>query len=157
MIENTFTETERVQENKQIHSKIGKTWFFDLDGTLLRNTSNEKLDSLISQHGKSSHRQEEALSSSKQFIKNIPKSDRIVLTTARSKKHKEHTIKVLEYVGIKYDQIIFDIPSGARILVNDIKPKGAVKNNHEIKTAFAINLKRNEGLKKEHLDEYLRV
>lgn len=157
MIENTFTETERVQENKQIHSKIGKTWFFDLDGTLLRNTSNEKLDSLISQHGKASHRQEEALSSSKQFIKNIPKSDRVVLTTARSKKHKEHTIKVLEYVGIKYDQIIFDIPSGARILVNDIKPKGAVKNEHEIKTAFAINLKRNEGLKKEHLDEYLRI
>lgn len=157
MIENTFTETERVQENKQIHSKIGKTWFFDLDGTLLKNTSNEKLDQLIANHGKSSHRQEEALMSSKQFLKNIPKYDKIVLTTARAKKHKEHTIKALEYVGIKYDQIIFDIPSGARILVNDIKPKGAVKNNHEIKTAFAINLKRNEGLRREHLDEYLRV
>ena len=46
---------------------------------------------------------------------------------------------------------------GFRILVNDIKPKGAVKNEHEIKTAFAINVKRNEGLKKEHLNEYLRV
>ena len=95
--------------------------------------------------------------SSNQFLKNIPKCDKIVLTTARAKRHKEHTIKVLEYVGIKYDQIIFDIPSGDRILVNDIKPKGAVKNEHEIKTAFAINVKRNEGLKKEHLDEYLRV
>ena len=95
--------------------------------------------------------------SSKQFIKNIPKCDKIVLTTARANHHKDHTIRVLEYVGIKYDQIIFDISAGARILVNDIKPKGAVKNNHEIKTAFAINLKRNEGLKKEHLNEYLRV
>ena len=157
MIANTFTEDERVQENKQIHSKIGKTWFFDLDGTLLKNTSNEKLDQIISRHGKTSHRQEEALMSSKQFLKNIPKSDKVVLTTARAKRHKDHTIKVLEYVGIKYDQIIFDIPSGARILVNDIKQKVAVKNEHEIKTAFAINVKRNEGLKKEHLNEYLRV
>ena len=60
MITNTFTEDDRVQENKQIHSKIGKTWFFDLDGTLLKNTSNEKLDQIISRHGKTSHRQEEA-------------------------------------------------------------------------------------------------
>ena len=157
MIENTFTENERIEENKQIHTKMGKTWFFDLDGTLLKSTSNEKLDQLMSKYGKSSHRQEEVLSSSKQFLKNIPKSDQVVLTTARANRHKEHTIKVLEYVGIKYDQIIFDIAAGARILVNDIKPKGAVKNNHEIKTAFAINLKRNEGLKKEHLNEYLRV
>jgi len=157
MIENTFTEDERVQENKQIHNKLGKTWFFDLDGTLLKSTSNEKLDQLMSKYGKSSHRQEEVLTSSKQFLKNIPKSDQVVLTTARAKRHKDHTIKVLEYVGIKYNQIIFDIAAGARILVNDIKPKGAVKNNHEIKTAFAINLKRNEGLKKEHLNEYLRV
>ena len=157
MIENTFTENERIEENKQIHSKMGKTWFFDLDGTLLKSTSNEKLDQMISKHGKTSHRQEEALMSSKQFIKNIPKCDKIVLTTARANRHKDHTIRVLEYVGIKYDQIIFDISAGARILVNDIKPKGAVKNNHEIKTAFAINLKRNEELKKEHLNEYLRV
>ena len=101
MIANTFTEDERVQENKQIHSKIGKTWFFDLDGTLLKNTSNEKLDQIISQHGKTSHRQEEALMSSKQFLKNIPKCDKIVLTTARAKRHKEHTIKVIEYVNDK--------------------------------------------------------
>tara|TARA_R100001443_G_scaffold49954_1_gene62242 strand:+ start:962 stop:1435 length:474 start_codon:yes stop_codon:yes gene_type:complete len=157
MIENTFTENERIQENKQIHSKMGKTWFFDLDGTLLKSTSNEKLDQMISKHGKTSHRQEEVLMSSKQFLKNIPKSDQVVLTTARANRHRDHTVRVLEYVGIKYDQIIFDIPAGARILVNDIKPRGAVKNNHEIKTAFAINLKRNEGLRKEHLDEYLRV
>ena len=106
MIENTFTEDERVQENKQIHNKLGKTWFFDLDGTLLKSTSNEKLDQLMSKYGKSSHRQEEVLTSSKQFLKNIPKSDQVVLTTARAKRHKDHTIKVLEYVGIKYNQII---------------------------------------------------
>ncbi len=123
MIENTFTNNDRIQENKQIHSKIGKTWFFDLDGTLLKNASNEKLDKIITQCGKSSHKQEEALMSSKQFIKNIPKGDKVVLTTARANRHKDHTIRVLEYVGIKYDQIIFDIPSGARILVNDIAKK----------------------------------
>ena len=50
MIENTFTENERIEENKQIHSKMGKTWFFDLDGTLLKSTSNEKLDQMIIKH-----------------------------------------------------------------------------------------------------------
>ena len=88
MIANTFTEDDRIQENKQIHSKIGKTWFFDLDGTLLKNTSNEKLDQIISRHGKTSHRQEEALMSSKQFLKNIPKCDKVLLTTARHNTHK---------------------------------------------------------------------
>jgi hypothetical protein len=58
---------------------------------------------------------------------------------------------------VRYDNVLYNLRSGARILVNDVKPKGAVKNRHEIKTAFAINLKRNEGLQKEHLDEYLRV
>ncbi len=147
----------RVQENKEIQDKLGKTWFFDLDGTLLKSTSNESLDSIINQFGPKSFRQEIALPSSKKFLKNIPKQDKVVLTTARSKRHKDHTVKALDFLGIKYDQIIFDITSGARILVNDIKPKGAVKNGHEIKTAFAINLKRDAGLEKEHLNEYLRI
>ena len=69
--------------------------------------------------------------SSKQFLKNIPKSDKVVLTTARAKRHKDHTIKVLEYVGIKYNQII------ATKLLKKYKPTigfGDINNKIKIKT-----------------------
>ena len=153
----TVDQEARLQENKEVHTKIGKTWFIDIDGTVLKAQSDSKLDRMIAQFGNRSHTQEQTLPSSKQFLKKIPKRDAIILTTARDNRHKEHTEKTLQHLGVRYDNVIYDLRSGARILVNDVKPKGAVKNRHEIKTAFAINLKRNEGLQKEHLDEYLRV
>tara|TARA_Y100000296_G_C5095406_1_gene217085 strand:+ start:115 stop:579 length:465 start_codon:yes stop_codon:yes gene_type:complete len=153
----TVDQEARLQENREVHTKIGKTWFIDIDGTILKAQSNEKIDRMISQFGNKSHTQEQTLPSSKHFLKKIPKRDTIILTTARDNKHREHTEKTLQYLGVRYDNVIYDLRSGARILVNDVKPKGAVKNDHEIKTAFAINLKRNQGLQKEHLDEYLRV
>ena len=153
----TVEQEAKLQETKEVHSKIGKTWFIDIDGTILKAQSNDKIDRMISQFGNKSHTQEQTLPSSKLFLKKIPKRDTIILTTARDNKHKEHTEKTLKHLGVRYDDVIYDLRSGARILVNDVKPKGAVKNRHEIKTAFAINLKRDEGLQKEHLDEYLRV
>ena len=42
---------------------------------------------------------------------------------------------------MRYDHIIFDLNVGERIVVNDKKPDG-------LKTALAINLKRNEGVGK---------
>ena len=153
----TVEQEARLQENKEVHTKIGKTWFIDIDGTVLKAQSDSKLDRMIAQFGNRSHTQEQTLPSSKQFLKKIPKRDAIILTTARDNRHKEHTEKTLQYLGVRYDNIIYNLRSGARILINDVKPKGAVKNKHEIKTAFAINLKRDQGLQREHLDEYLRV
>lgn len=153
----TVLQEARLQENRELHTKIGKTWFIDIDGTILKAQSNEKIDKMITQFGNKSHTQEQTLPSSKHFLKKIPKRDTIILTTARDNRHKEHTEKTLEYLGVRYDDVLYDLRSGARILVNDVKPKGAVKNRHEIKTAFAINLKRDQGLQREHLDEYLRV
>ena len=153
----TVQQEARLQENRELHTKIGKTWFIDIDGTILKAQSNEKIDRMITQFGNKSHTQEQTLPSSKHFLKKIPKRDTIILTTARDNRHKEHTEKSLEYLGVRYDNVLYDLRSGARILVNDVKPKGAVKNRHEIKTAFAINLKRDQGLQREHLDEYLRV
>ena len=153
----TLEQEARLQENKEIHSKIGKTWFIDIDGTILKAQSDEKIDKMIAQSGSKSHTQEQTLPSSKQFLKKIPKRDTIILTTARDNKHRDHTEKTLQHLGVRYDKVLYNLRSGARILVNDVKPKGAIKNKHEIKTAFAINLKRDEGLQKEHLDEYLRV
>ena len=153
----TVQQEARLQENRELHTKIGKTWFIDIDGTILKAQSNEKIDKMITQFGNKSHTQEQTLPSSKHFLRKIPKRDTIILTTARDNKHKEHTEKTLEHLGVRYDNVLYDLRAGARILVNDVKPKGAVKNRHEIKTAFAINLKRDQGLQREHLDEYLRV
>jgi pyruvate kinase len=153
----TVQQEARLQENRELHTKIGKTWFIDIDGTILKAQSNEKIDKMITQFGNKSHTQEQTLPSSKHFLRKIPKRDTIILTTARDNRHKEHTEKTLEHLGVRYDNVLYDLRAGARILVNDVKPKGAVKNRHEIKTAFAINLKRDQGLQREHLDEYLRV
>ena len=66
--------------------------------------------------------------------------DMIILVTARPKYLKKVTIKFLEKHGIRFDHIIFKLPRGERILVNDEKPGN-------IQTAFAWNVKRNEGFK----------
>ena len=51
--------------------------------------------------------------------------------------------------GIKFSQIIGDLPFGERILINDTKPSG-------LKTAYAINKKRDKALKIEvKIDENL--
>ena len=74
--------------------------------------------------------------------KKIPKKDTIILLTSRKKKFKKSTISFLLRNKIRYDFIIFDLPFGERILINDIKPK---KN---LKTAISINLKRDFGFSK---------
>ena len=79
-------------------------------------------------------------------LQKIPKEDIIVITTARLSCHKKHTVKALEHLGVRYDHILFDVTSGPRILVNDIKPPGVVGNKEPITTAYAVNLNRDEGI-----------
>ena len=76
----------------------------------------------------------------KLFFKKIPKKDKIIITTSRNKKYSNITIKFLKKNKIKFDNIIFNLPFGERILINDIKPK------KKLRTAKSINLKRNSGL-----------
>jgi hypothetical protein len=45
----------------------------------------------------------------------------------------------LERHGIRYDKVLFEMPKGEGILLNDTKPSG-------LKTAFAINVARDAGL-----------
>ena len=44
----------------------------------------------------------------------------------------------LNKYNIRYDKIIFDIPTGERILINDIKPQG-------LNTALCWNITRDKG------------
>lgn len=74
----------------------------------------------------------------KELFANIPKKDHIVLITARPKYLKKHTIRFLEKHGIRFDDILFDLPNGERIIINDDKPDGT-------KMTFAWCVERNEG------------
>ena len=58
------------------------------------------------------------------------------------KEFKKKTIEFLKKNKIRFNEIMFDLPYGERILINDIKP------NQNLKTSISINLKRNYGLLK---------
>jgi hypothetical protein len=129
-----------------IKESINKTLFVDLDGTLLRHLTNDQLDAMLKKHGSRSFMHEKPLKKTVDFLKGLSENDMIVFTTARDAKHKDHTIKVLQRLKIPYDHILFELHSGPRYLVNDMKPVGSVGNKLPYKTAYAINLTRNKGI-----------
>jgi len=114
-----------------------KTWFVDIDGTIVEHRSNKEI---------SRNTQEKLLPGSKEFLQEARQNgDQIILTTARLTIHKEHTERMLNDFGIPYDEIIYNLSPYERILINDIKPEGAY-GKREMYTAFAINVERNRGL-----------
>ena len=70
------------------------------------------------------------------------KGYRIILTTGRRESVRDQTEEQLNKVGIFYDCLIMGISGGTRVLINDHKP------DKTDPTAIAINLERNEGVKK---------
>ena len=107
-------------------SSLSKTWIFDLDGTILVHNGYKNGGDRI-------------LPGVKEFFDKIPETDYILILTARKEEVLESSIKFLKDNGIRYNEILADIPFGERILLNDMKDSG-------LKTAYAINLKRDEGL-----------
>lgn len=106
-----------------ILSTLPKTWILDLDGTLLKHNG-YKID------GKDT-----LINGVKEYIDLIPAEDYILILTSRTDEYREMTLSFLEENGIRYNEIIFNIPMGERIVVNDRKPSG-------INMAVAINTKR---------------
>ena len=76
------------------------------------------------------------------FLKKFQKKIRLFSPLAEKKKYARKTISFLKKNKLYFNEIIFDLPYGERILVNDIKPK------NKLKTAISINVKRNSGLEK---------
>lgn len=107
-------------------SSLPKTWIFDLDGTILVHNGYKNGGDRI-------------LPGVKEFFDKIPEIDHILILTARKEEVLESTIGFLKDNGIRYNNILADIPFGERILLNDMKDSG-------LKTAYAVNLKRDEGL-----------
>lgn len=116
-------------QDKLILSNLGHTWIIDIDGTIVKHNGY-----LID--GKDS-----LLPGVKSFISSIPKDDTVIFLTSRKKDCKIMTEKFLDENQIRFDHIIYDMPYGERILVNDMKPLG-------LKTSIAVNLIRDAGIHK---------
>jgi len=115
-----------------------KTWFIDIDGTIVKHMGNDDIEGLISEKKGRSYLYEKVIPKSVKFINSLPKDDIVVLTTARSPDVEQHTLKMLKRFKVRYDKIIFDLNPGPRYLINDI-----YKDNL---TAYSINVKRDKGI-----------
>ncbi|MCI8950568.1 MAG: hypothetical protein HFG49_11105 [Lachnospiraceae bacterium] len=111
--------------NEIVLSTLGHTWILDLDGTLVKHNG-YKIDGSDS-----------FLDGAKEFLENIPEKDKIIILTSRTEEYEESTKLFLKENGIRYHHIIFGVPYGERILINDDKPTG-------LKMGFCINKYRNE-------------
>ena len=115
---------------------MNKTWFIDIDGTLVKHLENKEIDEGM---------HEELLPYAVEFLEGLEeRGDCIILTTARLEEHRQVTIQTLTNFKIPYHQIIFGVGSQERILINDIKPKGSGNSGrqHSLPTAYAINVER---------------
>ena len=112
-------------EEKLILSTLPKTWIFDLDGTLLKHNG-YKEDGI-----------DTVLQGVKEYLSRIPSEDKIVILTSRKEAYREQTMLFLAQEGIRYDEILFNMPVGERIVVNDRKPSG-------LDMAVAVNLDRDK-------------
>ena len=109
-------------------NNLNRTWIVDLDGTIFKhNAYKDGIDVLLP-------------GVQELWDKFLP-SDMIVIITARDKSEKEKTLSSLAIYNLRYDHIIFDAPTGERVIINDIKPKFGLK------TAIAWNVERDRGYK----------
>ena len=107
-------------------SSLPKTWIFDLDGTLVV-------------HNGYKHGKDEMLPGVKEFFAKIPQEDAILIITGREPEAREKTVDFLHSAGIRFNEIIFGLPLGERILFGDDKPSGLC-------TSYAVRRIRDQGL-----------
>jgi hypothetical protein len=107
-------------------STLPHTWIFDIDGTLLKHNGHKEGG-------------DQLLSGVREFWAQIPDQDTIILMSAREEIYANKTVEFLRINGIRFNQVIFGVAKGERILINDIKPSG-------LTTAYAVNVERDRGL-----------
>ncbi len=106
-----------------ILSTLPKTWIFDLDGTIVKH------------NGYKTDGEDSLLLGAREYLAGLPGEDRILILTSRKEECRAQTLKFLREHSIRFDYILFDMPMGERIVVNDKKPSG-------LDTAVAINVER---------------
>lgn len=116
------------KESKELSlSSLGHTWILDLDGTLVKHNG-YKLDG-----------EDSFLVGAEEFLASIPSKDMVIILTSRTEDVRDQTEVFLRKHDVHYDVIIYNVPYGERILVNDDKPSGLC-------TAIALEKERDEGL-----------
>jgi len=108
-------------------SKLRKTWLIDIDGTIVKH------------NGYKENGEDQLLEGIDHLFSNISSNDTVIMLTARKRCYKEQTENFLKSNNIRFDYVIYDLPHGERILINDRKASG-------LKTAFAVNGIRDEAL-----------
>lgn len=108
-------------------SSLSHTWILDLDGTIVEHNGYKKYGHDV------------LLPGVKNFFKSIPAEDKIVFLTSRKKEYADITESFLRSNEIQYDYILYDMPYGERILMNDNKPSG-------LQTGYVFNLRRDNGI-----------
>lgn len=112
-----------MRQNSLVLSTLAKTWIFDLDGTIVKH------------NGYKTDGRDSLLPGAREYLEKIPPEDKIIFLTSREEKYREATVRFLVDNGIRYDGILFGMPLGERIVVNDRKPSG-------IEMAVALNMDR---------------
>lgn len=107
-------------------SPLGKTWLLDIDGTIAKHNGYLEGGDVL-------------LPGAREFFDNLSPEDKVVFITSRKEDQKEELESFFKANNIRFDAIVFNMPYGERILVNDEKPSG-------LKTAYAINKKRDAAL-----------
>lgn len=114
-------------EMELILSALPHTWLIDVDGTI------------VVHNGYLGDGGDALLERSAEFLRGIPEGDAVILLTSRDESYREATEGFLRENGIRYDAILFGLPVGERILINDDKPSGLCMSH-------AVRVKRDEGV-----------
>ena len=116
------------------------TLFVDLDGVLVMNSGQ------FTQPGWGTT---EGIADNVAVLNRLHETGKVhlVITTARKEEYRDVTIAQLERIGMRYDSIVFGLPHGKRIVINDYAP------SNPFKSCDSINIKRNSTELKEMLED----
>lgn len=116
-----------------------KTIFTDLDGVLVENSA-EYFEPIWGTT--------EAIQENVDYMNDLYDSGkcRIIITTSRKSSFKEVTISQLDREGIKYHDIIFDLPHAERIVINDFS------KSNKYPTCSSVNIPRNSS----NLEDFMK-
>lgn len=118
---------------------MGKTYFIDVDGTIVGYLTNSLLDQILDMEARGFVLGSETLLPGvKHLWSTFESDDIIVITTARKESHRVYTERIFTENNLRYNVMLMDLANGPRILINDYK-------DILIPKAIAINVKRNDG------------
>lgn len=114
---------------------MGKTYFLDVDGTIVPHKTLEELDAATT----NAECLDYPLPGVKELWGTFTPDDIIIITTARSERHRRFTEMFFQKYGLRYNLMLMDLPNGPRILINDTPYIFFQK-------AIAVNVMRNGGV-----------